>query len=152
MDHNNDKKKIVLIGAGFVGMSFAFALLDAHICEELGIIDIDQKRAEGEAMDLSHGLAFSGGNMKIYAAKYSDCYDADLAVQPVSAQNGIKYVIAFTCIIFMIFGWIMARRYSLSHEKNAKIEKYLAYQREGNLSEIAPDEAEELAALKQSLR
>ena len=38
MDHNNDKKKIVLIGAGFVGMSFAFALLDAHICEELGII------------------------------------------------------------------------------------------------------------------
>lgn len=80
MDHNNDKKKIVLIGAGFVGMSFAFALLDAHICEELGIIDIDQKRAEGEAMDLSHGLAFSGGNMKIYAAEYSDCYDADLAV------------------------------------------------------------------------
>lgn len=80
MDHNNDKKKIVLIGAGFVGMSFAFALLDAHICEELGIIDIDQKRAEGEAMDLSHGLAFSGGNMKIYAAEYSDCHDADLAV------------------------------------------------------------------------
>ena len=80
MDHNNDKKKIVLIGAGFVGMSFAFALLDAHICEELGIIDIDRKRAEGEAMDLSHGLAFSGGNMKIYAADYADCHDADLAV------------------------------------------------------------------------
>ena len=80
MDHNNDKKKIVLIGAGFVGMSFAYALLDAHICEELGIIDIDKKRAEGEAMDLSHGLAFSGGNMKIYAAEYSDCRDADLAV------------------------------------------------------------------------
>ncbi len=80
MDHHNDKKKIVLIGAGFVGMSFAYALLDAHICEELGIIDIDKKRAEGEAMDLSHGLAFSGGNMKIYAAEYSDCRDADLAV------------------------------------------------------------------------
>lgn len=80
MDHNNDKKKIVLIGAGFVGMSFAFALLDAHICEELGIIDIDRKRAEGEAMDLSHGLAFSGGNMNIYAAEYGDCFDADLVV------------------------------------------------------------------------
>lgn len=76
----DDKKKIVLVGAGLVGMSFAYALLDAHICEELGIIDIDRRRAEGEAMDLSHGLAFSGGNMKIYAAEYSDCRDADLVV------------------------------------------------------------------------
>lgn len=80
MDYSNDKKKIVLIGAGLVGMSFAYSLLGSHICEELGIIDIDKKRAEGEAMDLSHGLAFSGGNMKIYAAEYSDCFDADLAV------------------------------------------------------------------------
>lgn len=80
MNHMDDKKKIVLIGAGFVGMSFAYALLSAHICEELGIIDIDKRRAEGEAMDLSHGLAFSGGNMKIYAADYSDCRDADLVV------------------------------------------------------------------------
>jgi L-lactate dehydrogenase len=80
IDYSNDKKKIVLIGAGLVGMSFAYALLGSHICEELGIIDIDKKRAEGEAMDLSHGLAFSGGNMKIYAAEYSDCFDADLAV------------------------------------------------------------------------
>ena len=60
IDYSNDKKKIVLIGAGLVGMSFAYALLGSHICEELGIIDIDKKRAEGEAMDLSHGLAFSG--------------------------------------------------------------------------------------------
>lgn len=80
MNHTDDKKKIVLIGAGFVGMSFAYALLSSHICEELGIIDVDRRRAEGEAMDLSHGLAFSGGNMKIYAADYSDCRDADLAV------------------------------------------------------------------------
>ncbi|MGM9648122.1 MAG: L-lactate dehydrogenase [Eubacteriales bacterium] len=80
MDYSNDKKKIVLIGAGLVGMSFAYSLLGSHICEELGIIDIDKKRAEGEAMDLSHGLAFSGSTMKIYAAEYSDCFDADLVV------------------------------------------------------------------------
>lgn len=80
MNHTDDKKKIILVGAGLVGMSFAYALLGAHICEELGIIDIDKRRAEGEAMDLSHGLAFSGGNMKIYAAEYSDCRDADLVV------------------------------------------------------------------------
>ncbi len=80
MDYSNDKKKIVLVGAGLVGMSFAYSLLGSHICEELGIIDIDQKRAEGEALDLSHGLAFSGSAMKIYAAEYSDCFDADLVV------------------------------------------------------------------------
>lgn len=80
MDYSNDKKKIVLVGAGLVGMSFAYSLLGSHICEELGIIDIDKKRAEGEAMDLSHGLAFSGSAMKIYAAEYSDCFDADLVV------------------------------------------------------------------------
>lgn len=80
MNHFDDKKKIILVGAGFVGMSFAYSLLGAHICEELGIIDIDKRRAEGEAMDLSHGLAFSGGNMLIYAAEYSDCRDADLVV------------------------------------------------------------------------
>ena len=80
MDYSNDKKKIVLVGAGLVGMSFAYALLGSHICEELGIIDIDHKRAEGEALDLSHGMALSGGYMKIYAAEYTDCFDADLVV------------------------------------------------------------------------
>ena len=79
-------------------------------------------------------------------------YDAEQAVQPVSAQNGIKYVMAFTCIIFMILGWIMAKRYVLSKEKNGKVEKYLAIQREGRLGELSDDEAEELAALKSSLR
>ena len=74
------KRKVILIGAGLVGMSFAYAAMGAHACEELGIIDIDRKRAIGEAMDLSHGLAFSGGNMHIYAADYTDCADANLAV------------------------------------------------------------------------
>lgn len=90
MNHADDKKKIILVGAGLVGMSFAYALLTAHICEELGIIDIDRRRAEGEAMDLSHGLAFSGGNMLIYAADYPDCHDADLVVicAGVPQKNG----------------------------------------------------------------
>ncbi|MGM9680018.1 MAG: L-lactate dehydrogenase [Eubacteriales bacterium] len=79
MDYKS-KRKIILIGAGLVGMSFAYAAMGTHACDELGIIDIDKKRAWGEASDLSHGLAFSGGNMKIYAAEYEDCSDADLAV------------------------------------------------------------------------
>lgn len=74
----NDKRKVVLVGTGMVGMSYAYALLNQAICDELVLIDVDKKRAEGEAMDLNHGLAFSGSNMKIYAGDYPDCRDADI--------------------------------------------------------------------------
>ncbi|MCI8623256.1 MAG: L-lactate dehydrogenase [Provencibacterium sp.] len=73
-----DNRKVVLIGAGMVGMSYAYALLNQSACDELALIDLDQKRAEGEAMDLNHGLAFSGSHMKIYAGGYQDCADADI--------------------------------------------------------------------------
>ena len=62
-----EKRKVVLIGTGMVGMSYAYCLLNQNICDELVLIDIDKKRAEGEAMDLNHGLAFSGSHMKIYS-------------------------------------------------------------------------------------
>ncbi len=75
-----DTRKVILIGAGFVGMSFAYALLTSRVAQELGIIDQDERKARGEAMDLNHGLAFSGGNMKIWAATYEDCADADVVV------------------------------------------------------------------------
>lgn len=75
-----DKRKIVLIGTGMVGMSYAYVLLNQNLCDELVLIDINKKRAEGEAMDLNHGVAFSGGNMEIYAGEYTDCCNADLVV------------------------------------------------------------------------
>lgn len=74
----SENRKVVLIGAGMVGMSYAYALLNQNACDELVLIDLDKKRAEGEAMDLNHGLAFSGSNMKIYAGDYADCGDADI--------------------------------------------------------------------------
>lgn len=73
-----DNRKVALIGTGLVGMSYAYALLNQAVCDELVLIDIDEKRAQGEAMDLNHGLAFSGSNMKIYAGHYSDCAGADI--------------------------------------------------------------------------
>lgn len=78
-------------------------------------------------------------------------YNEELAVQPVAAQNGIKYVMAFTCIIFMVFGFIMAKRYTLSHEKNAQVQKYLTIQRDGTIDLLNPDETAELNELKKSL-
>lgn len=74
-----ENRKIALIGAGMVGMSYAYALLNQNSCDELVLIDVNHKRAIGEAMDLNHGLAFSGSNMKIYAGTYADCQDADIA-------------------------------------------------------------------------
>ncbi len=75
-----DKRKVALVGTGLVGMSYAYAVLNQNICDEMLLIDIDKKRAAGEAMDLNHGLAFSGSHMKISAGEYSDCADADIAV------------------------------------------------------------------------
>lgn len=75
-----EKQKVVLIGTGFVGMSFAYAALNQNVCNELALIDINKKKAQGEAMDLNHGLPFSNGNMKIYAADYDTCADADIVV------------------------------------------------------------------------
>ena len=73
-------KKIVLVGTGMVGMSFAYAALNQNLCDELVLIDINNIRAKGEAMDLNHGLAFSHTSMKIYAGDYPDCKDADIVV------------------------------------------------------------------------
>ena len=79
-------------------------------------------------------------------------YNADLLTQPDSAKLGIKYVMSIACIIFMIFGFIMAKRYVLTKEKNAKIEKYLGMQREGRLGELTDDEVLDLETLKASLK
>jgi len=75
---NRDSRKVVIIGTGMVGMSYAYALLNQNACDELVLIDIDKQRAIGEAMDLNHGLAFSASHMSIYAGEYSDCADADI--------------------------------------------------------------------------
>lgn len=76
MSLNN--RKVIIIGAGMVGMSYAYALLNQNACDEMVLIDLNHKRSEGEAMDLNHGLAFSASHMKIYAGDYSDCSDADI--------------------------------------------------------------------------
>ncbi|MBQ8767840.1 MAG: L-lactate dehydrogenase, partial [Clostridia bacterium] len=77
---NGDLKKVALVGTGFVGMSFAYALLNSGECDQLVLIDVNKVKAHGEAMDLNHGLSFAKRNMLIYAGEYSDCHDADIVV------------------------------------------------------------------------
>jgi L-lactate dehydrogenase len=75
-----NKNKVVIVGTGFVGMSYAYALVNQGTVEELVLIDIDHEKAVGEAMDLNHGLAFAPRKMTIKAGTYDDCKDASLVV------------------------------------------------------------------------
>lgn len=74
------KGKIVLVGAGFVGMSMAYSMLNRGGIEELVLIDIDENKIKGEEMDLSHGLPYAPQKMIIKAGNYSDCKDAQIVV------------------------------------------------------------------------
>ncbi|WP_372751923.1 L-lactate dehydrogenase [Labilibaculum sp.] len=78
--NSKTKSKVVIIGTGMVGMSYAYSLLNQGTVKELVLIDIDKKRAEGEAMDLNHGLSYAPRKMKIYAGDYNDCKEADIVV------------------------------------------------------------------------
>ena len=74
------KGKVVLVGAGFVGMSMAYSMLNRGGIEELVLIDIDKEKTMGEEMDLSHGLPYAPRKMIIKAGDYTDCKDAQVVV------------------------------------------------------------------------
>jgi len=82
----NDRKAAI-IGCGFVGSSSAFALMQSGLFSEMVLIDADINRAEGEALDISHGLPFAKP-MKIYAGSYDDIADAAIII--VTAGAGQK--------------------------------------------------------------
>ena len=77
------KRKVILVGTGFVGMSMAYSILNqgnASGVSELVLIDVLKDKAIGEAMDLCHGLPCSPSHMKIKAGEYDECKDADIVV------------------------------------------------------------------------
>ena len=79
-------QKIAVIGCGFVGSTSAFSLIQTNLFSEMVLIDANQDRAEGEAMDLSHGSAYSTP-MKIYAGTYDDIVDAGIIVITAGANQ-----------------------------------------------------------------
>ena len=80
--------KVVLIGCGNVGMSYAYALLNQRTAvTELVLIDLDKKRIEGEVMDLNHCLAYSPTKINIKVGEYNDCSDADIVVIAAGANQ-----------------------------------------------------------------
>ncbi|XMB85159.1 L-lactate dehydrogenase [Mycoplasmatota bacterium WC44] len=80
-------KKVVLIGTGFVGMSYAYACLNQGTVDTLVLIDANKEKAIGEAMDLNHGLAFASKKIDIYAGDYTECKDAEIVVITAGAAQ-----------------------------------------------------------------
>ena len=74
------KRKVVLVGTGFVGMSMAYSMLNKGGVNELILIDIDKDKTIGEEMDLSHGLPFAPQKMVIKSGDYDECKDAQVVV------------------------------------------------------------------------
>ena len=80
--------KVVIVGCGNVGMSYAYALLNQKTnVQELVLIDLNKDKIVGEAMDLNHGLAFAPSKMQIKAGDYSDCKDAKIVCIAAGANQ-----------------------------------------------------------------
>ncbi len=82
-----EKRKVVIIGTGFVGMSTAYALLNQGGINELVLIDVNKEKAIGEAMDLSDGVPCSPARMVIKAGGYEECKDANIVVITAGASQ-----------------------------------------------------------------
>jgi L-lactate dehydrogenase len=83
----NKVNRVVLVGTGFVGSSYAFALLNQGVTEELVLIDLNKEKSEGDAMDLNHGLPFAPSRTRIWFGDYSECKDADIVVLTAGANQ-----------------------------------------------------------------
>ena len=80
--------KISIIGAGFVGSTTAFALMNDNIASEIVIVDINKEKAEGEAMDLYQGNVFVS-QVKIIAGDYPDTKVSDIVI--ITSSDWFRY-------------------------------------------------------------
>lgn len=83
---NLNHRKVAVIGCGFVGAATAFCLMQSGLFSEMVLLDVDQSKAEGEAMDIAHGIPFAG-QMKIYAGDYKDIADAAIIIVTAGANQ-----------------------------------------------------------------
>lgn len=81
-----NNRKVAVIGCGFVGSASAFCLMQSGLFSEMVLIDADKNKAEGEALDIAHGIPFAG-QMKIYAGDYADIADAAIIIVTAGANQ-----------------------------------------------------------------
>ncbi|MGA7980919.1 MAG: hypothetical protein WCA32_11930 [Chromatiaceae bacterium] len=98
------RHNIGIIGTGQVGMAAAYSLFQQRIANELILIDLDRKRAEGEAMDLMHAQGYAG-RRRVRAGDYPDLANAQT---PGPAQRGtMDLIIALSPILILV--WLMTK-------------------------------------------
>ena len=86
MSKIQNHQKVVLVGDGAVGSSYAFAMAQQGIAEEFVIVDVVKDRTVGDALDLEDATPFTAPK-NIYSGEYSDCKDADLVVITAGAPQ-----------------------------------------------------------------
>lgn len=84
--NEKDIQKAVIIGTGFVGSTTAYTLMMSGLFSELVLIDLNETKARGEAMDMNHGMPFAKP-VKIYQGSYADCKDADIIIITAGANQ-----------------------------------------------------------------
>jgi L-lactate dehydrogenase len=85
-DTTAKKTRIVVIGVGAVGSTTAYTLLLRERMDELVLIDANEKKAIGDALDMNHGLAFVGKS-DVWAGSYEDCAEADIIIITAGAAQ-----------------------------------------------------------------
>ncbi|MBQ6401012.1 MAG: L-lactate dehydrogenase [Firmicutes bacterium] len=83
-----DNRKVAIIGAGYVGASIAYALTVKDLASEIVLVDIDEKKAKGEAQDIQHGIPYMGTS-SVRAGSYEDCRNCDLTI--ITAGRNRRY-------------------------------------------------------------
>ena len=83
-----DNRKVAIIGSGYVGASIAYALTVKDLASEIVLIDIDEKKARGEAKDIQHGIPYMGTS-SVRAGTYEDCRNCDLTI--ITAGRNRRY-------------------------------------------------------------
>jgi len=78
--------RVVIVGAGAVGSTFAYTLMMSGLAQEIVLVDRDQERAAAEAMDLNHGLFFVPP-AQIRSGTLADCAGADVVVITAGAAQ-----------------------------------------------------------------
>ncbi|MDO4663836.1 MAG: L-lactate dehydrogenase [Erysipelotrichaceae bacterium] len=81
------KRRLMLVGTGFVGMSFAYSMLHEKGIDELVLVDVNEDKARGEAMDLTDGLVYADTKMKVYAGTYADAEFCNIVVLTAGAAQ-----------------------------------------------------------------
>ena len=86
MNNTIYNRKVAVIGCGFVGSTCAFSLMQSSLFSEMVLIDVNTERAEGEALDIAHGVPYYSP-MNIYAGTYEDLADASIVVIAAGANQ-----------------------------------------------------------------